>query len=391
MGAPHLERYKSVRDRYTCPNCGKMHCFTRYVWDDGTPVGPGVGICDHKTQCGYHLPPREYFKQHPEMRPGQEDWREAPNWLKKKSETPTSYQAPAPQPPRPLCVIPPDIVTRSVSFRRKSDFIRFLDTILDPVIVEGLIDDYRLGVTKSGAVIFFQIDAEGRCRTGNMMMYDPETSHRIKDEAKPGRINWAHAVMKKVGMLPEEWELTQCLFGEHLLPMYPDKPVALVESEKTAVICAGLLPKFLWLATGGKQQINQEKFAVLGKRKITAFPDVDGFAEWQTKLSAIPGLNVTIADVLQKEATPQDFKDHIDIADWLLRDRLRPKGADGRRHSRTFLEIQKYISPEVADEVEALIDDLGLEFFGKVEMVDVEEEAPDVGKGEDSAGGRENS
>ncbi len=106
------------------------------------------------------------------------------------------------------------------------------------------------------------------------------------------------------------------------------------------------MPKFLWLATGGKQQINQEKFAVLGKRKVTAFPDVDGFGEWHFKLSAISGHSVTIAGVLQKEANPQDFKDHIDIADWLLRDRLRPKGSDGRRHSRTFLEIQKYISPE---------------------------------------------
>lgn len=179
--------------------------------------------------------------------------------------------------------------------------------------------------------------------------------------------------MKRVGQLPEDWELTQCLFGEHLLPLYPDKPVALVESEKTAVICSGLMPRFLWLATGGKQQINQEKFAVLGKRKLTAFPDVDGFAEWTRRLHEIPGLNVTIADVLQKEATAQDFEDHIDIADWLLRTRERPVGADGRRHSRTFLEIQKYISPEVADQVEALIDELGLEFFGKVEKVEVEE------------------
>ena len=37
----------------------------------------------------------------------------------------------------------------------------------------------------------------------------------------------------------------------------------------------------------------------------------------------LPGLNATIAEVLQKEATPQDFLDHIDIADWLLRTRER--------------------------------------------------------------------
>ena len=83
---------------------------------------------------------------------------------------------------------------------------------------------------------------------------------------------------------------------------------------------------------------------------------------------------MTIADVPQKEATPQDFLDHIDIADWLLRTRERPVGEDGRRHSRTFLEIQNYISPEVAGEVEALIEELGLEFYGKVERVEVEED-----------------
>ena len=80
-----------------------------------------------------------------------------------------------------------------------------------------------------------------------------------------------------------------------------------------------------------------------------------------------------IVDILQRNATPKDFKTQIDIADWLLRERLRPRGSDGQRHSRTFLEIQKYISPEVADQVEALIDDQGLEFFGKVEQVEVDE------------------
>lgn len=111
--------------------------------------------------------------------------------------------------------------------------------------------------------------------------------------------------MKRYGQLPEEREVTQCLFGEHLLPMYPDKPVALVESEKTAVICAGLMPKYLWLATGGKQQINAKKFAVLEKRKVTAFLDVDGFTEWTERLKAIDGLHVTIAEwLLRRRSVP---------------------------------------------------------------------------------------
>lgn len=286
--------------------------------------------------------------------------------------------------PKPLCLIPDEIVSRSVSFRTKSYFVQFLDTIFDPVIVEGLIDEYRLGVTRSRAVIFFQIDVEGRCRTGKMMLYDPETGHRIKDESQPNRINWVHALMKKAGSLPPDWELTQCLFGEHLLRQYPDKPVALVESEKTAVICAGLMPQFLWLAAGGKSQISAEKLSVIGSRKLTAFPDVDGFAEWQQKLSAIPGLNVTVSDILQRNATPEDFSAHIDIADWLLRWHCHPRYSEGSchsepspchserseesPHSHTFLRIRNYFGPSSWDNIEALIDDLGLEFTGRIEI-----------------------
>lgn len=87
---------------------------------------------------------------------------------------------------------------------------------------------------------------------------------------------------------------------------------------------------------------------------------------------------MTVSPVLQQNATAADREAHIDIADCLLRTRERPMGEDGRRHGRTFLEIQKYISPEVANQVEALIDELGLEFFGKVEVVEVEEPAEEA-------------
>lgn len=53
-------------------------------------------------------------------------------------------------------------------------------------------------------------------------------------------------------MLAEEWQLSQCLFGEHLLSVYPDKVAVLVESEKSAVIGSALFPDYVWLAAGGK-------------------------------------------------------------------------------------------------------------------------------------------
>ena len=85
--------------------------------------------------------------------------------------------------------------------------------------------------------------------------------------------------MKQSGELPKDWELSQFLFGEHLLLEHPGMPVALVESEKTAVICSGLMHQHLWLATGGKSCIN-DRLLVLQVRKIIAFPDIDGFQNW---------------------------------------------------------------------------------------------------------------
>lgn len=77
------------------------------------------------------------------------------------------------------------------------------------------------------------------------MKYNPTTGKRVKDEATKGKINWVHSLLKRVSVLPQEWELTQCLSGKHLLPQFPDQTVALVESEKTAIICSGLMPNYI--------------------------------------------------------------------------------------------------------------------------------------------------
>ena len=97
-------------------------------------------------------------------------------------------------------------------------------------------------------------------------------------------------MMKRSGTLAPDWELTQCLFGEHLLPRYPGRSVTLVESEKTAVISA-LMPDDIWLATCGKSQLG-DKLKVLKGRTVTAFPDIDGYDHWRTKLAKTPEANL---------------------------------------------------------------------------------------------------
>ena len=357
-----LQKYAGPASRHTCPNCQKTHCFTLYVDENGESLDPTVGKCDHTGSCNYHKTPRAFFIEHPERKPGP-DWRyQKVDWLEAKKQQKKTL-------PVANWFIPPENVVKSVRTDRHSDFVTFLLTILEPNVVEDLIRDYQLGVTSQKDVIFFQLDVTGSCRTGKIMKYDPETGHRIKDENTPGRINWVHSVLKARGMLPEEWTLTQCLFGEHLLQQYPKKVVALVESEKTAVICAGLMPRFLWMATGGKSQIN-ERLLVLRGRKIVAFPDIDGYDEWQRKLQDFPELGVTVSPILQQNATAADREAHIDIADWLLRYMYGPAPTEEELCHAEFLKAAEFVSADKHEELEALIRDLGLEFIRAEKLPD---------------------
>lgn len=354
-----LQKYQGITSRHTCPSCGQPHKFTLYVDESGNKLADNVGRCDRESSCGYHYTPKQYFLDHPELRGGKTWQKELQAEVEKRTASTPLCQTQ--QQPTQLCTIPDEIVRRSISYHHGSHLITFLHTILDPVIIEGLIEQYRIGVTRQQDTIFFQIDVQGRCRTGKIMKYDPETGHRIKDENVPGRITWVHSLMKKLGRLPDDWTLTQCLFGEHLLAEYPDRPVALVESEKTAIICAGLMPKYLWLATGGKSQIN-DRLLVLKGRKVVAFPDVDGFQEWTEKLAKYPELGIKVSTVLQQNATPEDQENHIDIADWLIRYKTHPVDAYGKRHSVEFLKAMQYIDPVHHNNVEAFIEELELCF-----------------------------
>jgi len=346
-----LQKYAGIKSRYTCPACGGKRCFTLYVDENGVPLAENVGRCDHESGCGYHYTPKEWFRDHPEA--DGKDWRtEEPMWRKKALERKKQM--------KPLCVIPAEVVERSVRPDIVSSFTGFLLHLFDDMTVVKLVTEYQLGVTRAGDVIFFQIDVEGRCRTGKIMKYDPETGHRIKDEGVKGRINWAHSLMKRSGALPEDWELTQCLFGAHLLVKYPDKPVALVESEKTAVICSAMMPEYVWLATGGKSQFN-ERLNVLQGRDIVAFPDVDGYDTWVQKAAALPCLGIKVSDILQKNATKEEREQHIDIADWLIKWKLEPRSEGSAKMNRTFQKVAKYFSPEYHEEILALIEDFELE------------------------------
>ena len=233
-----LEKYNSSgsgqpRNRYTCPSCKRTRCFTRYVdAATGDVLDPSVGKCDHENRCGYHYTPAQFFRDHPSRRPDGQAPQEAP------AEQP-------PQPPTPPSTI--DWSYLGGSHSPRSGFVGWLARRF-PTKADALrrvYEDYHLGATRDGGVIFWQIDAKLRIRTGKIMHYDAN-GHRTD------RLNWVHSLLQKQQRLPPDWSLRQCLFGEHLLGQRPADTVCLVESEKTALIAALFYPPPAPLARHGR-------------------------------------------------------------------------------------------------------------------------------------------
>ena len=226
---------------------------------------------------------------------------------------------PTPPPPTLPSYIPKEYLIKCFSF--KSTFIEYLCGLFDIKTIERVAADYYLGATKSRDVIFWQVDIERHIRTGKVMAYDPETGHRVHSN---GATNWIHSLMQGKGLIEGEFNLQQCLFGEHLLQKYPDKTVIIVEAEKTAVIGAAVFPNYIWLATGGKYGINANKMKVLAGRKVLLYPDTDTTGEtykyWLEKASELTDCHCVVSDYLERTATKAEKLRKIDIADRLCRE-----------------------------------------------------------------------
>lgn len=224
---------------------------------------------------------------------------------------------PTPPPPTPPSYIPKEFLIKCFSYR--STFIEYLCGLFDTKTIERVAADYYLGTTRNRDAIFWQVDCNRRIRTGKVISYDPQTGHRSKSGT-----TWIHALMKKQGLIDGEYNLQQCLFGEHLLQKYPDKVVAIVEAEKTAVIASAVFPKYVWLATGGKYGINADKMKVLAGRKVIFYPDTGTTSEtydyWREKAEELTNCTCIVSDILEKNATQAERIKKIDIADWICKE-----------------------------------------------------------------------
>jgi predicted RNA-binding Zn-ribbon protein involved in translation (DUF1610 family) len=294
-----LEPYKSKSSRYTCPACGQKRVFSRYVDDAGQPIDETVGRCNREVECGYHLKPREFFAQHPTF-----DW----------TPRPATTKSPPAQPV--LTEIPGHYFERSQANREPNAFVRFLLSRYNRADVVRVCEAYGVGDFESFTT-FWRKDTGGKLWTAKLVKYDAATGKRCKGDGYS--MDWLHALLKRRGVLPENSDYRRVLFGAHLVTD-DAATVAIVEAEKTAIVAALELPEFVWLASGGRTQINVEKLAQLGQRRALLFPDGDTFEEWSklAQRARANGLDVHVSDLLETELTEEQKRAGYDLADYFL-------------------------------------------------------------------------
>lgn len=237
---------------------------------------------------------------------------------------------------KPICKLRSFLTDRCLS--TSSTFCQALlfNGILTEAQMHNAASNYRLGATRDGGVIFWMIDTDEHVREGKVMHYMTDC-HRDHNRS-PTTIS---SILKKQGKLTDDFIASYCLFGLHLLDddtvPNDDTVVAVVESEKTAVICSELIPviqgrqhpdrqsSVVWLAAGGLTSLNVEKLAPLVGHRVIIFPDTDpdgkAFAHWSTiakEASRVLGQPFTVSDILERQASPEQKQRKIDIADLLL-------------------------------------------------------------------------
>lgn len=295
-----------MNTRYVCPECGRKRVFARYIdTESGKYLAPNVGRCNREVKCGYHYTPKKYFN--------------ANKHLIFSSQVQPRFkrlQRPFPQ-SNPVSYIPIEAFRQSLKRHSQNNFVKYLVSLFGSKLTGRLIDNYFIGTSRHwpNATVFWQIDSFGQVRTGKIMLYCPNTGKRIREPFS--HISWAHTLLKLKG-----FNLKQCFFGEHLLKTEINKPIAIVESEKTAIIASVYLPQFIWLAAGSISNLNTEKFKILTGRKVFLFPDVNGYEKWRKKaleIEAIVFCEIFVSDILETNATILDKEKSLDIADYLIK------------------------------------------------------------------------
>lgn len=262
-------RYGLGKLTTVCPACHRR-TFKPYIdLHSGQPLDVhSCGRCNREVNCRYHLTPAQFLANSP-VRPAL-----------------LARAAPA-------VVEPPSFLGRCPPVQDGSELIR--DTLFrwmfflfgnNPEVVRVwqaycAYHDRALG----GATGFPLIDRFGNFRSAKLMRYDPN-GHRCKTGPDKKNVAWKHSDIR-------DFRFRACFFGEHLVRAFPHATVNIVESEKTALLCAieyGYGDRQIWVASGGCSAIRGTaedlrdphfRLTFLRGRNVRLVPDNDSVERWK--------------------------------------------------------------------------------------------------------------
>jgi len=311
--------------KHTCPACGEKGRYVRYVDKyirDYIPVQ--YGRCERVNECVYHLSPYDdgYSKSVWEKEKENYNWR---------NSFYSKYRKPAIKPkPKPISYLKNEYLLKSLNHYHQNNFVIFLKGFFGEKAANSLIKKYFIGtanhrfrwkdypryMSEPGASVFWFVDEKGNIRAGKIMLYSPENGKRIK---KPNNhVTWVHSKLTYKGII-KDFNLSQCLFGLHLLNQNKEMPIAVCESEKTAIISSLYFPEFIWMATGGLQWLKPEILSPLKGRKIMLWPDMNAYEKWNQISFKAHDLDVRVSSYLEEKGINLGLKTGDDLADYLLK------------------------------------------------------------------------
>ena len=187
---------------------------------------------------------------------------------------------------------------------------------------------YRLGKSKSGRCIFWMIDELGIVRDGHLGG------------------TWVSQLLKaREPKFLQSWHPTHCLFGLHLLShteitenteiksvssvksVVENMPIAIVESEASAVVLSELFPESLWMAYVSTPHLAPDLLAPLEGCIVTIYPRTDPtlstylfFQEYAEQVRRHYDIHLSVSSLLEDHATPSQKQRKIDLVDFLFGD-----------------------------------------------------------------------
>ena len=295
----HRYAFAHKMPKRICAGCGERRLRTYIDLTTGEECDHRYGVCDRKEGCGYFL---------------------APSGLPKDYEPKKKMQPPPIRRTSWRC--PTRYVDATMQHNEHNTLLRWLRSIVGED-ADAVWADYRIGTYPPGrrtelmyATCFWQIGSDDMPRSAKIIPYHPN-GKRVKELGS----TWIHSVITATPENPrgesmDTLGIGQCLFGEHLLRQRPDALVAVVESEKSAVIGACFYPRVLWVATGGSNTFTVERCMALAGRKVVVFPDAGMYEEWLAHSIDISLMceSMVVSDILEAMGVPKGD----DIADYLI-------------------------------------------------------------------------